>query len=177
MFGLRWIAVWISLPLLALPGAVMTAAADQQPTKAPPAVPPPPSASNIQVRNTESGLFEFFTARTPYEFWLTVLTAMTACFIIWLIISHVSRMRGVKPEDITRPTIVVTIVMGSLILIIAGFSNEQIAAAFGLFGTIVGYMLGRMNGASPVTGDVSPPPVKEPQPLGPSSEAQQSSDA
>lgn len=129
-----------------------TAYADQTPSKAPPTIPKPPEFSPLQIRKTETGLTEFFTARTPYEFWLTVLTAVTGCFVIWLISFHVSKMRDVKPEDITRPAIVITIVMGSLILIIAGFSNEQIAAAFGLFGTIVGYMLGRMNASSAAAG-------------------------
>ncbi len=147
--------------------------AQQDPSKVPPALPKPPDASSIQIRRSEGGLIEFFTARTPYEFWLTVLTAVTAYLIIRLVATHVAKMPGVRPEDVTRPTIVITIVMGSLILIIAGFSNEQIAAAFGLFGTIVGYMLGRMNAhdaaskASPETPTLPTPPLGGAQDPGP----------
>lgn len=104
-----------------------------------------------------AGLTDFFTSRTPYEFWLAVLAAVTGMFIISLIAWTVSRMAHVRPEDITRPAIVITIITGALILIIAGFSNEQIAAAFGLFGTIVGYMLGRMSGSPSVPHAVEAP--------------------
>jgi hypothetical protein len=52
---------------------------------------------------------------------------------------------------------VVTIIVSALILVIAGFSNDQIAPAFGLFGTIVGYMLGRMSStAQPVVQTPAP---------------------
>jgi len=39
----------------------------------------------------------------------------------------------------------VSVITGSLLLITAGYTNEQVAPAFGLFGTIIGYMLGRMH--------------------------------
>lgn len=114
------------------------------------AVPSPPLTRNPSSGDAgivaQAGLADFFTSRTPYEFWLAVLAAVTGMFIISLIAWSVSRMAHVRPEDITRPAIVITIITSALILIIAGFSNEQIAAAFGLFGTIVGYMLGRMSG-------------------------------
>jgi hypothetical protein len=113
-------------------------------------IPPPPVTKNpvsgtSNLATHSGGLVEFFSARTPYEFWLAVLAAVTGLFVISLIAWTVTRMEHVRPEDITRPAIVITIIIGALILIIAGYSNEQIAAAFGLFGTIVGYMLGRMN--------------------------------
>jgi hypothetical protein len=40
------------------------------------------------------------------------------------------------------------VITGTLILITVGYSNEQVAPAFGLFGTIVGYMLGRLSQSS-----------------------------
>ena len=40
-------------------------------------------------------------------------------------------------------------------LITCGYNNEQIAPAFGLFGTIVGYMLGRF--AQPQPSSEAPP--------------------
>jgi hypothetical protein len=59
--------------------------------------------------------------------------------LIWSI-----RKNEHRPEDISRPIIVITVIIGTLILVTAGYSNEQIAPAFGLFGTIIGYMLGRL---------------------------------
>jgi hypothetical protein len=62
--------------------------------------------------------------------------------------------------------IVITVITGSLILITAGYSNEQIAPAFGLFGTVIGYMLGRMSPPGPGAAAATPPtqpPEKETQ--------------
>jgi hypothetical protein len=91
------------------------------------------------------GLSDFFTTRTPYEFWLTVVVTLSGLIVIGTVVWTVLRTAQPRPEDVTRPVIVLTIIMSSLVLVIAGFSNEQIAPAFGLFGTIIGYMLGRMN--------------------------------
>jgi hypothetical protein len=60
--------------------------------------------------------------------------------------------------------IVITVITGSLVLITAGYSNEQIAPAFGLFGTVIGYMLGRMSQAAagaPPESTPAGPPAKE----------------
>jgi hypothetical protein len=65
--------------------------------------------------------------------------------IIGAVILGLRRIHNVRSEDITRPVIVLTVIVGTLILVTAGYSNEQIAPAFGLFGTIVGYMLGRLS--------------------------------
>lgn len=49
-----------------------------------------------------------------------------------------------KAEDLLRTFGVVLIIMGTLFFIAAGFSSAQIAPALGLFGTIAGYLLGRI---------------------------------
>jgi hypothetical protein len=40
------------------------------------------------------------------------------------------------------------VIIGTLFLITSGFSNDQIAPAMGLFGSIVGYLLGKESGKS-----------------------------
>jgi hypothetical protein len=65
------------------------------------------------------------------------------------------RSHNARPEDIARPIIIVTVITGTLMLITCGYNNEQIAPAFGLFGTIVGYMLGRF--AQPQPSPEAPP--------------------
>jgi hypothetical protein len=129
--------------------------AQQQPTSVPNVTANPPGTAGV-VRQV--GLSNFFTARTPYEFWLTVLVCATAITIISLMVWSIGRTGLARPEDLTRPIIVVAIIMSALILVIAGFSNEQIAPAFGLFGTIVGYMLGRMSSTPPADRPASSPP-------------------
>ena len=100
--------------------------------------PPPQPLPNPSVGGN---LLSF---RTPYEFWLTCLISFVGLTVIGAVIWSVSRNRHARPEDTTRPIVVVTVIMGTLILVTAGYSNEQIAPAFGLFGTIIGYILGRL---------------------------------
>jgi hypothetical protein len=63
-------------------------------------------------------------------------------------------------EKIVRLVIVVIVVTASLILIAGGYSTDQTAPAFGLFGSIIGYILGSANrltpSSRPATGDAPP---------------------
>ena len=114
--------------------------AQQAPTGQPKVPVNPSSGENI---------VSFFSARTPYEFWLTCLIGLIGLVVIFFIIYAVRRTEHPQPEDVTRPIVVVTVIMGTLILVTAGYSNEQVAPAFGLFGTIVGYILGRLGPRGP----------------------------
>lgn len=51
---------------------------------------------------------------------------------------------NISPQDTIKFIIVTLIVIGSLYLITAGYTNDQIAPAMGLLGTIAGYLLGKM---------------------------------
>jgi len=46
-------------------------------------------------------------------------------------------------EDSIRGYALILIIIGTMVLICAGYSNDQIAPAMGLFGTVAGYLLGR----------------------------------
>lgn len=125
---------------LTLWGAGLAGAWSQQlPTSPPPAVQLPASGGKSST---------FFSKRTPYEFWLTCIIILLGVFVIVVLMRGVGRISTHRPDDISRPVIIVTIVTGTLILVTAGYSNEQIAPAFGLFGTIIGYILGRIGPAA-----------------------------
>jgi hypothetical protein len=98
-------------------------------------------------KNPASGanLVEYLTAKTPYEFWLTCLICLLGFSIIVALLLVFRRADHARPDEIARPVIVITVIIGTLVLVTVGYSNEQIAPAFGLFGTIVGYMLGRLS--------------------------------
>jgi hypothetical protein len=81
----------------------------QQAPKGQPSVPTNPSSGE--------NIVSFFSSRTPYEFWLTVTIGIIGLLVIILIIYAVRRIERPRPEDITRPIIVVTVIMGTLILI------------------------------------------------------------
>jgi hypothetical protein len=55
----------------------------------------------------------------------------------------VLRLKEGTAEDAMRAYSITLIIIGTLVLICAGYSNNQIAPAMGLFGTIAGYLLGR----------------------------------
>ena len=53
------------------------------------------------------------------------------------------RSKQASAEEATRAFALTLIIIGTLVLICAGYSNDQIAPALGLFGTVAGYLLGR----------------------------------
>lgn len=122
-------------------------------------LPPAPDLPNPSVGSNlgRPGLGAFFTSRTPYEFWLTCIIASFGLIVILLLLWHVRNIPDRRTEDVTRAVVVVMVITGTLILVTAGYSNDQIAPAFGLFGTIVGYILGRLaQSGSRRNGDVQP---------------------
>lgn len=104
----------------------------------------PPAGALLQNPSVGANLSQFFTAKTPYEFWLACLICVLGFAIIVTLIT-VLRKVNARADEIARPIIVITVIIGTLILVTVGYSNDQIAPAFGLFGTIVGYMLGRLS--------------------------------
>jgi hypothetical protein len=110
-----------------------------------------PSVTRLQNPNSGGNLTRFFTAKTPYEFWLSCLIVLLGLTIIGALILALRRVENARPEDFARPIIVVTVIIGTLLLVTVGYNNEQIAPAFGLFGTIVGYLLGRLAQSQPST--------------------------
>jgi hypothetical protein len=122
------------LPLISI---FSVAAAEAQQLPAPPELPNPRTGAN-------AGLAEFFSSRTPYEFWLTCIIIAFGLITILLLLWHLRRIADRHADDVSRAVVIVMVIVGTLILVTAGYSNDQIAPAFGLFGTIVGYILGRL---------------------------------
>lgn len=113
-------------------------------------------AAPVTDASAQRTLTGFFSSRTPYEFWLTVLNVAFGISTLAIVLFVFRKLLDQYAEQLIRFAIVVVIVIGTLVLITAGFSNEQVAPAFGLFGTIVGYILGRMS--SPPAAQVQQPP-------------------
>lgn len=83
---------------------------------------------------------------SSFEFWLSVIIlSFTLIFVlaeVWLIRSNL-----LSAESSLRAILVTLIIGATLFLITAGYSNDQIAPAMGLFGTIAGYLLGKNTSA------------------------------
>jgi hypothetical protein len=122
---------------------------------------PAPPANPLPNPSSGGNLIDFIFKKSPYEFWLTCLIIAFGLTVLALYIYAIRNIENCRPEDVSRALIVITVITGSLVLITAGYSNEQIAPAFGLFGTVIGYMLGRMSNApspTPENSPTEPPP-------------------
>lgn len=125
---------------------------------------PNPAANPLPNPSAGGNLIDFIFKKSPYEFWLTCLIIAFGLTVLALYIYAIRNIHDRRPEDVSRALIVITVITGSLVLITAGYSNEQIAPAFGLFGTVIGYMLGRMSQTAPGGTAANPrpePPEKE----------------
>jgi len=150
----RLLPTTLGLSVVALGMLPAAGHAQQPPAQRPP--PPvlgnPPTGGNLP----QSGLGDFFSGRTPYEFWLTVLIVAFGIAVILLLLWHSRTIADRKVEDVSRPIIVIALITSALVLVTAGYSNDQIAPAFGLFGTIAGYILGRLERRPAGTPDPQP---------------------
>jgi hypothetical protein len=133
--GLSSLYGLIYLAIFDLISGGSSASAETPPSTPAPSVPNPSSGGNIS---------NFLNSGASYQFWLTCMIVLFGIAIVICLIWSVGRAGAPKPEDYSRPLIIVTVIIGALILVTAGYSNDQIAPAFGLFGTIIGYVLGRL---------------------------------
>ena len=80
-----------------------------------------------------------------------ILSILVLVFTILLvaIISFITVRKNQGFGSVTTKMYIITIVVGgSLFLLTAGYSNEQMTPIIGLLGTIVGYALGKSNETS-----------------------------
>jgi uncharacterized BrkB/YihY/UPF0761 family membrane protein len=66
--------------------------------------------------------------------------------LVIIALTFALRFKEGSADDAIRAYAVTLIIIGTLVLICAGYSNDQIAPAMGLFGTVAGYLLGRKGG-------------------------------
>jgi len=101
-------------------------------------------AAHAQGSDT-SGLPASFNPIDTYSFQLSVLFIAFGLIVIGLQLLAVRRISRITADDVARNCAITLIVVSSVALLVSGYSSAQVAPAFGLFGTIVGYLLGRAN--------------------------------
>lgn len=79
---------------------------------------------------------------STYEFGLSVSVLAFGLLIIILEI-FLLKNRILKDDLLVKFILVTLIITATLFLITAGYDNNQIAPAIGLFGTVAGYLLGK----------------------------------
>lgn len=93
----------------------------------------PPPVDEVTTDETYLSEKEFITTLTITI--ASLLTLLMQTVLLW-------RMKNVRPEDVLRNFTITFIIMGALFGIASGFSASQLTPVIGLFGAIVGYLLG-----------------------------------
>lgn len=109
------------------------------------------SGSNLDdssINNPVLGDDGVITPRTLPEWILAIGILMFGLFIM-ILEAYLIRVNKLTADVTVRLIIVTLIIIGTLFLIAAGYSNNQIAPATGLLGTIAGYILGRISNNPP----------------------------
>jgi len=78
-----------------------------------------------------------------FEFYLSLIVLGFGLLVL-LFEMILIRNRKISPEDTIKFIVITLIITSTLFLITAGYSNDQIAPAVGLLGTIAGYLLGKI---------------------------------
>ena len=110
-------------------------------------LPPTAYAGTPQITNTpptssDAGAPEVLSVMTSYEIFLS-LSVLIFGLIVMGIELYLMKVNNFDQNQTIKFVLVTLIITSALFLIAAGFSNNQIAPAMGLLGTVAGYLLGR----------------------------------
>jgi len=89
---------------------------------------------------------------TEYE-WKLSVGVLTFGFFILIMEVYLVKLSEISSSNIIKFVIVTLIIIGTLFLITAGYSSNEISPALGLLGTIAGYLLGRADNSSQISKD------------------------
>lgn len=109
--------------------------------------PEPPSGGGL-TRNDLS---------VSVELWVAGAVIAFGVFVIVIQYLLVRRKDEITAEELLRLFTVTLVVIGTLALIALGYSASQISPALGLFGSIIGYILGRSSAQADIHNRTSPP--------------------
>ena len=110
----------------------------------------PKEISNAPPVGSEIGAPDVISVMTTNELLLS-FGVLIFGFLVILVELYLIKISYFDQGQAIKFLLVTLVIMSALFLISAGFSNNQIAPAMGLFGTIAGYLLGKGD-----TGDQSP---------------------
>jgi hypothetical protein len=100
-------------------------------------------AQDNHIPALAAGVTSQVTALSSIELWLAFAIILFGFIVLCMQFFLLKRATHTEPDDILRLFTVTIIIIGTLALIAIGYSSQQIAPALGLFGTILGYLLGK----------------------------------
>ncbi|MGK7863062.1 hypothetical protein [Falsiroseomonas sp. E2-1-a4] len=123
-----------------------------------------------------AGSVRMVSALTSVELWLAAAIIVFGLVVLGMQFVLLRRVEAAA-DDVLRLFTVTTIIIGTMSLIAVGYSSQQIAPALGLFGTILGYLLGKSDermrnraaqiGDAPSGGTAASTPLAPAKPPGP----------
>lgn len=96
--------------------------------------------------NPPGGNLPFFNPMVSMQLWLSILCIGFGMVVVVAQSVLILRLKTYGSDDIIKNFTITAVIFGAMVLIITGYNAQQTAQAFGLFGTIVGYLLGRSAG-------------------------------
>jgi uncharacterized membrane protein YhaH (DUF805 family) len=126
--GYLWL--WVGL------SAAMAGPAAAQ-AVAPLAASPPPDEV------LSSGVKSLLNPIDQVSFWLAVLFLIFGFVVLVLQLYMLRRVHDLQADDVAKNCALTIVVIASVVLFIAGYNSSQLGPIFGLFGTMIGYVLGR----------------------------------
>jgi uncharacterized membrane protein len=104
---------------------------------------PPPVADTSAPSRSQRVGSGYLTSKTPYEFYLaglTIFLGVSALVLVsWLFRKHLQE----KTDEFVKLFAFVIVSFAAIFLIVAGYADSQVAPAYSLLGTIIGYVFGR----------------------------------
>lgn len=115
-----------------------------------------PSIQDLQakIESLEKNIQPMINPNDDGNFWWSATNAMTISASVLIMGAFVIVMlgylisKGRQPEPLLRAFGTILIIISSIFLVVAGYSDKQIAPVMGLLGTIAGYLLGKSSSPS-----------------------------
>jgi NhaP-type Na+/H+ or K+/H+ antiporter len=95
------------------------------------------------LSETVAGVRSLFNPIDQVSFWLAVIFLVFGFVVLLLQLYLLTRVRDLQADDVAKNCALTVVVIASVVLLIAGYNSEQLGPVFGLFGTMIGYVLGR----------------------------------
>lgn len=108
--------------------------------------PPPPE--NDQPVDVSGSRLIGTSAEHSFPFLLSLMVLIFGVVVVSLQV-YLAAIKVIRSEHIFKCIILTLIIIGSLVLITAGYSNSQINGITGLLGSIAGYLLANMKTGTP----------------------------
>lgn len=111
--------------------------------------------TNTPPTTTDAGAPEVMSIMTSYEIWLSFGVLIFGLIVMGIEL-YLMKVNKFDQNQTIKFVLVTLIITSALFLIAAGFSNNQIAPAMGLLGTVAGYLLGK--GDTPAANETTKKP-------------------